>query len=87
MPNDHFLPPVFEIEKSSAPIDIRKTPFFYNDGGKPTYVAQLPSGVTPLVPAPTDPAVALGRECIVPDVLGVKDTNWGKEVQLGFLGK
>lgn len=78
--------PVFEIEKHEKSIDIFKTPFFYNHGGNPTYVKELPSGATLLAPAPTDPHVAIGREYVVSEVIGVKPTPpWGIETQLGFI--
>lgn len=74
MTNERFDTPVFINEKHETAVDISKTPFFYNDGGRPTYVKTLPSGATPLVPAVTDPHVAIGREHVVSGVLGVKPT-------------
>lgn len=86
MANECFDTPVFINEKHETAIDISKTPFFYNDGGRPTYVKALPSGVTPLVPAITDPNVAIGREHVVAEVIGVKQTPpYGVETQLGFI--
>ena len=86
MTNECFDTPVFINEKHETTIDISKTPFFYNDGGHPTYVKALPSGVTPLVPAKTDPNVAIGREYVVSEVIGVKQTPpYGVETQLGFI--
>lgn len=84
--NECFDTPVFINEKHETTVDISKTPFFYNDGGRPTYVETLPSGVTPLVPAATDPRVAIGREHVVSGVIGVKPTPpYGVETQLGFI--
>lgn len=87
MPKGYFDAPIFEVEKSESPIDISKTPFFYNDNGNPTYLNELPTGLTPLAPAVTDPNVAIGREYVVPEVIGVKQTlPYGVETQLGLIG-
>jgi len=86
MPTGYLDPPVFIIEKHETAINISQTPFFYNDNGHPTYVKELPSGVTPLVPAPTDPRVAIGSEYVVSEVIGVKqNAPYGVETQLGFV--
>lgn len=86
MTKGYFDAPAFIIEKNETVIDTSKTPFFYNDEGYPTYVKELPSGVTPLVPATTDPGVAIGREYVVSEVIGVKQTPpYGVETQLGFI--
>lgn len=88
MTNGYFDAPVFINEKHETAIDLSKTPFFYNDGGHPSYVKALPKGVTPLVPATTDPAVAIGREHVVSGVIGVKQTPpYGVETQLGFIAE
>lgn len=84
MPNDYFERVPFEIPKSEEQVDIATTPFFCNVDGAPTYLAEVPKGVTLIDTAPTDPAVAIGREYIVPEVLGTKDSKWGTETQLGF---
>lgn len=85
MSKGYFDAPLFEIEKSEIDVDISTTPFFYNDNGKPTYLKELPHGVIPLTPAPTDPSVAIGKEYRVPEVIGVKPTPpYGIETQLGF---
>lgn len=86
MTKGYFEAPVFIKEGNQAAVDIAKTPFFYNDGGHPSYVKTLPGGVVPLVPAPTDPRVAIGREYVVSGVIGVKETPpYGIETQLGFI--
>jgi hypothetical protein len=86
MTKGYFNAPLFEVEKHGVPVDIAHTPFFYNAGGKPTYVKELPHGVTQLVPAETDPRVAIGREYVVSEVIGVKPTPpYGIETQLGFI--
>jgi hypothetical protein len=86
MADGHFVPPVFIKEIREETVDISKTPFFYNDNGHPTYRKELPHGVTPLVPAATDPNVAIGREHVVSGVIGVKPTPpYGVETQLGFI--
>ncbi|SMC18310.1 hypothetical protein SAMN02745857_00525 [Andreprevotia lacus DSM 23236] len=80
-----FETPVFIKEIRETAVDTVKTPFFYNDGGVPTYLSELPTGITPLVPAVTNPAMAMGNEYIVADVMGVKQTPpYGVETQLGF---
>ncbi|MES2125911.1 MAG: hypothetical protein V4463_01445 [Pseudomonadota bacterium] len=81
----HFDAPLFIKELHEASVDLARTPFFYNDGGVPTYVSVLPAGVEPLAPAPTNPAVAMGKEYVVADILGVVPTPpWGIQTQLGF---
>jgi len=86
LPSGYLDAPLFEIEKGEVDVDISSTPFFYNDGGKPAYLKVLPQGVTPLSPAPTDPSMALGREYVVSEVMGVKPTPpYGIETQLGFV--
>jgi hypothetical protein len=86
VPNNHFDPPVFEIAKREIQVDISKTPFLYNQDGLPTYVEALPKHVTPLEPAVTNPAVAVGHEYVVSEVIGVKETPpYGIETQLGFV--
>lgn len=86
MPNNRLDAPQFEVEKRSQPVSLAQTPFFFNDGGHPTYLAALPDGVEPLQPAPTDPAMAIGREHVVSEVLGVKPTPpYGVENQLGLV--
>jgi hypothetical protein len=79
--------PFFEGSSNEIAVDILKTPFFYNDNGTPTYVAQLPAGVTPLTPAKTDPSVAMGNEYDVTGVIDFKkDPPYGQQTQLGFKG-
>ena len=86
MPDTHFEAPVFEIAKPPKEVDIALTPFFYNAGGVPQYLAELPQGVVPLTPVPSDPSIAKGRAYEVPDVIGVKKTPpWGIETELGLL--
>ncbi|MGC8517851.1 MAG: hypothetical protein ACP5P4_04895 [Steroidobacteraceae bacterium] len=85
---DHLDAPEFEIEKSSQTISLQDTPFFYNDNGTPVYLAELPSGIEPLTPTPTDPQIAIGREYVVPEILGIKATPpFGVETQIGLLGE
>lgn len=85
--NGYLDAPLFEIEKGEITVDIAATPFFYNDNGTPTYLREPPPGVIPLAPARTDPHVGIGREYVVSEVMGVKQTPpYGVETQLGFLG-
>jgi len=85
MPGTHLDAPLFIQEMDETTVDTAKTPFFYNDGGAPTYLHKPPTGVTPLAPAATNPAMAMGNEYTVASVLGVKPTPpYGVETQLGF---
>ena len=85
MTQGYFDAPVFIREQNETAVDLTQTPFFYNDDGRPTFVEALPGGVTPLVPATTDPSVAIGSEHVVSGVIGVKQTPpYGVETQLGF---
>lgn len=85
MPDPNFDAPLFIKEIHQTNVDTVATPYFYNDAGSPTYLAQPPAGVVPLMPATTDPAMAIGAEHVVADVLSVKPTPpYGIETQLGF---
>jgi len=85
MPDNNLDAPLFIKEVFETQVNTAKTPWFYNDGGAPVYLAEPPAGVKPLTPAPTDPAMAMGNEVIVAKVLGVKPTPpYGIETQLGF---
>ncbi|MFC4290812.1 hypothetical protein ACFOWX_00080 [Sphingorhabdus arenilitoris] len=87
MADGFFDPPIFIKELQSKTVDLAATPYFFNDGGTPTYLAQVPNGVTPLIPAPTDPNIAIGREYDVCGTISVKPTPpYGVETQLGFVG-
>lgn len=80
-------PPLFEVDRFSQPVSIVRTPYFYNDGGRPVYLAQPPAGVVPLEPVATDPDIAIGHEHLVAEVIGVKPTPpYGVETQLGIVG-
>jgi len=86
MPQEYLAPPVFEIQKGEIEVDISQTPYFYNDAGAPSYVKDVPFGSILLNPAPTDPCVAIGREYVVSEIVGVKPTPpYGIETQLGFV--
>ncbi|HVH41045.1 MAG TPA: hypothetical protein VM925_01840 [Labilithrix sp.] len=86
MPNTHFDPPVFEIAGVTKDVDIAITPFFYNDGGAPRYLAELPKGAVLVPTAPSDPSLEKGRAYEVPDVIAVKDDKeYGIETELGLL--
>jgi hypothetical protein len=88
MENTHLDAPLFIKEKREKAVDIAKTPFFYNDGGTPTYLTKLPPRVKSLPELVTNPNVAIGNEYVVNDVLGVKKTPpYGMETQLGFLAE
>lgn len=85
MPGTHLDAPLFIKEIHETTVHTAQTPYFFNDGGKPTYLSEPPAGLAPLVPAVTDPGIAMGNEYIVAEVLGVKPTPpYGIETQLGF---
>lgn len=85
MPDTHLDAPLFIQEIRETTVHTARTPFFFNDGGTPTYLSELPAGLAPLEPAATNPALAMGHEYAVADVLGVKPTPpYGIETQLGF---
>ena len=85
MPDTQFDAPLFIKEILETAVDTARTPFFFNDGGSPTYLTQPPAGVTPIEPAATNTALAMGNEYVVAQVLGVKPTPpYGIETQLGF---
>ena len=81
-----FEIPVFIKEKHDEPIDLVETPYFYNDGGCPSYVKNLPHGAKLIQTALTDTRVALGNEYVVSQIKGIKNTPpYGIETQLGFI--
>ena len=85
MPGTHLEAPLFIKEISESAVDIARTPFFFNDGGAPTFLDAPPAGATALTPAATDPAMAQGNEYAVAQVIGVKpNPPYGLETQLGF---
>ncbi len=85
MPDNQFDAPLFIKEIFETVVDTATTPIFYNDGGSPVYLSQPPAGVTPIEAAATNPALAMGNEYAVAQVLGVKPTPpYGIETQLGF---
>ena len=86
MSDPRFEAPLFIQEVFQTTIDTAKTPYFYNDGGAPTYLSQLPAGIAPLSTVETNPELACGKEYLVGEVLGVKPTlPYGIETQLGFV--
>lgn len=88
MPETQLAAPLFIKEIFETAVDIAQTPFFFNDGGAPTYLSQPPAGAAPIEPAATHPAMAMGNEYVVAEVLGVKPTPpYGIETQLGFAAR
>lgn len=88
MVKEHLDPPVFEIDHASQSVDPSQTPWFFNDSGFPVYLAEPPSGVTPIDAAPTDPRLAMGREVIVSGVSAVKDCQpYGIETRLDLVAE
>ncbi len=81
-----FDAPVFIKQNYSTPVDPSTTQFFYNDGGQPVYVEELPSSVIPIAAAATNPNVGIGREYVVSEIVDVKQTPpYGVETQLGLI--
>jgi len=62
VPETQLAAPLFIKEICETTVDTTKTPFFFNDGGAPTYLSQPPAGATPIEPAATRPALAMGNE-------------------------
>lgn len=80
-----FDAPLFDSAGAAEPVDIGATPFYFNDRGAPKYLAELPKGAELIPPAPTDPRIAKGHACDVPDIIGVKQNGkWGIETELGL---
>jgi hypothetical protein len=84
MSDTHLDAPLFIKELHEDQIDLTLTPCFYNDAGKPTFLNKPPAGITPLIPAPIDPAIAMGNEYKVPDIMSVKKSQYGIETQLAI---
>lgn len=80
-----FDTPVFIKALQEAKVDTAQTPFFYNDGGWPTFLSTLPEDLVPLTPSPTDPTLAAGNEYRVVRRMGGKATPpYGVQTQLAF---
>lgn len=83
-----FATPVGINELHRSDVNIAKKPYFYNDAGVPKYLSKLPPRVKPLQPAAVDPAIAMGNEYVVADILGVrKNAKFGTETQFGIGAK
>lgn len=82
-----FETPILERELESKTIQISETPFFHNDAGTPRYLASLPAGVVPLVPAPVDPQLARGYEHPVPGIINSSQSQYGQTTQLNIVGE
>ena len=88
MSNNKLAAPLFIKEVQQITVDTAATPWLYNKGGEPVYRKSAPPKATVLTPAATDPAMAMGHEHIVAEVLGIKPTPpYGTETQLGFAAK
>jgi hypothetical protein len=86
MSDGNFAPTTFIKEKNEKAIDLSKTPYFYNDAGKPTYHKTLPPKAKLIPTASTDPQVAMGNEYVVAKIESVKKTPpYGIETQLKFV--
>lgn len=86
MPPDDFVAPLFIKEGPKMAVDTNETPFFYNNNGSPAYSRTLPSWVTQIEPAATDPSVAIGREYVVSEVGGGRPMGSGIASELKFVG-
>lgn len=85
MSDGKFEAPIFIQEKHEITVNISDTPYFYNHGGRPSYLAKLPSNVVQITPAGTNPDICIGNEYVVSEVVGVKQTPpYGVETELGF---
>lgn len=86
MADQQFDTPLFIQEKQEVEIDISETPFFYNDNGKPSYLAQAPAHVPLLVPPNINPNLTLGNPYFVSEIIDIKQNPpYGTETQLGFI--
>jgi hypothetical protein len=82
----YFAGPLLEQEVGESVLDIRQTPYFYNDAGRPSYLTTLPDKVKVLSLAP-ESQKNKGKEYRVPRSLGSKDNApYGLETQLEFEG-
>ena len=83
----HLDAPLLINEIREQAVNISKTPFFYNDGGVPTYLAALPHRAKLLPDLVVNPNMAIGNEYVVSGILGVKHLKTGVEAELGFLAE
>lgn len=60
-----FDAPLLFSHGTPEPVDLSKTPYFFNDNGHPRCVAALPKDVKLLRPAKTNPKITLGKEYAV----------------------
>jgi hypothetical protein len=82
----YFEAPLLDREVREYEVDIQLTPYFYNDAGRPSYLACLPDQVEVLRLA-AESASHKGQAYRVPRSLGSKDNApYGLETQLEFEG-
>ncbi|TCB33948.1 hypothetical protein E0H82_12485 [Acinetobacter sp. ANC 4910] len=82
----YFEAALLDREVREYEVDIQLTPYFYNDAGRPSYLASLPDGLKPLALAPEN-RKSKGNKYLVPRCLGTKDNApYGIETQLEFKG-
>lgn len=60
-----FDAPLLFSHGEPEPIDLSKTPHFFNDNGRPRYVNTLPQDAKLVRPAKTNPKITLGKEYAV----------------------
>lgn len=83
-----FATPVFIREKGEVEVDLDRTPYFFNDGGRPRYRKTLPRKAELIPAAATDPRVAMGNEYVVSRIKGTKKTPpYGIEKPLGIVAE
>lgn len=79
-----FDAPLLFSHGDPEPVDLSKTPYFFNDNGHPRYVAALPRDGKLLRPAKTNPKIALGKEYAVSVAGNSKPMPGGVATRLEF---
>ncbi len=70
---EYFDPPLLEISLSETMVDLKDTPYFYNNDGVPTYVDTLPKSAS-LLPAVTPNAdIVAGNEYMISEIINIHD--------------
>ncbi|OTG81071.1 hypothetical protein [Acinetobacter sp. ANC 4648] len=83
----YFEQQLLDREKRKIEVNIKQTPYFYNDAGRPTYLSTLPKGLNSLEVDKFKIMKCKGREYNVSKELGTKvNSKYGLEIQLEFDG-
>ncbi|MEG0052588.1 MAG: hypothetical protein RR715_04935 [Comamonas sp.] len=86
MAQEYFDPLLFIKEGETIAVNLLRTPFFCNIGGRPQYFKEPPAGVRLLEPASSDSDVAIGREYRVTAATTTQPSpQYGDQTQLEFL--